>query len=65
MHLIAQDTASIFSQAENQSTDPDTRANQSADLDKQFQVSSVLSFPPVAVAVIRKILSTIKKLLDC
>ena len=53
MHLIAQDTASIFSQAANQSTDTDMR----------FQVSSVLSFPPVSVAVIRKLLSTIKKLI--
>ena len=53
MHLIAQNTALIFSQAVNQSTDPDTR----------FQVSSVLSFPPVDVSVIRKLLSTIVKLI--
>ena len=53
MHLIAQDTASIFSQASNQSTE----------LDTIFQVSIVLSFPPVDVAVIRKLLSTIKKLI--
>ena len=53
VHLITQDTASIFLQAENQSTDPDTL----------FQVSSVLSFPPVDVVVIPKLLSTIKKLI--
>ena len=53
MHLISQDMASIFSQAANQSTDPD----------KQFQVSSVLSFPPVSVSVIRNLLSSRKKLM--
>ena len=53
MQLIAQDNALIFSQAANQSTDPYTR----------YQVSSVLSFPPVDVAAIRKLLSTIKKLI--
>ena len=50
MHLFDQETASIFAQAANQSTNPD----------KRFQVSSVLSFPPVDVVVIRKLLSTIK-----
>ena len=50
VHMIYQDTDSIFSQAAKQSTDPDTR----------FQVSSVLPFPPVSVAVTRKLLSTIK-----
>ena len=43
----------FFSQAANQSTNPDTR----------FQVSSVLHFPPVPVAFIRGLLSTIKKLI--
>ena len=52
VQLIAQDTASILSQATNQSTDPD----------KRFQFSSVLPFPPVDVAVSRKLLSTIKKI---
>ena len=50
VHLIAQDTASIFSQAANQSIDPDER----------FRVSIMLPFSPVAVAVIRKLLSNIK-----
>ena len=53
VNLIDQDKASIFSQALNQSIDPDTR----------FQVSSVLPFPPIDVSVIRKLLSTIKKLI--
>ena len=53
MHLIAQDTASILSQAENQSTDSDMR----------FEVSSVFSFSPVDVAVIQKLLSTIKNII--
>ena len=53
VHLIAQDTASIFSQAANQSTGPDMG----------FQISSMLSFPPVAVSVIWKLLSTIKNLI--
>ena len=63
VNLIAQDTASIFSQAANQSTDPDTRENQSTNPDTRFQFSSVLSFPPVDVAVIRKLLLTIKKIM--
>ena len=53
MHLITHETASIFSQAANQSTNPD----------KQFKVSIVLLLPPVDVAVIRKLLSTINKLI--
>ena len=53
MDLINQDMASIFSQS----------ANQSTDTDKRFQVSSVLSFPPVSTLVIRNLLSTIKKLI--
>ena len=52
-HLIYQDTASIFLQAANKSKDPD----------EIFQVSSMLSFPPVDYTVIRKLLSTIKKLI--
>ena len=63
MHLIFQYTALIFSQAANQLTNPDTRENQSTYPDKRFQVSSVLSFPPVAVAVIRKLPSFIKNLI--
>ena len=53
MNLISQVTALISSQAANQSIDTDTR----------FKVSSVLSFLPVDVPVIRKLLSTIKKLI--
>ena len=114
VHLIAQDTVSIFSQAANQSTNPDTlfqvlsvlrknnnihplfgnyyhlsktltrclsnlgactgdcsghgiffsqASNQSTDPDMRLQFSSVLSFPPVDVAIIRKLLSTIKKVI--
>ena len=53
VHLIYQDTLSILSLTANESTDPDTR----------FQVSSVFLFSPVAVSIIRKLLSTIKKLI--
>ena len=51
--LDFQEGASIFSQS----------ANQSIDTNKLFQVSTVLSFPPVDVAVIQKLLSTLKKLI--